>query len=147
MARRGSLIALKSIEVSFSRSPGYGKRGPIRVGKDLETCSILTTTANTLTAPFHDRMPLILDPQCYDLWLDPGTTDTTVISKFLKPFDARLMSCFPVSPRVNRPAHDDPECSAPVEITRPQGVSFRRRSVKIKTQRQERNESTEGNTS
>jgi len=74
------------------------------VGKDLETCSILTTTANTLTAPFHDRMPLILDPQCYDLWLDPGTTDTTVISKFLKPFDARLMSCFPVSPRVNRPA-------------------------------------------
>jgi len=35
-------------------------------------------------------MPLILDPQCYDLWLDPGTTDTTVISKFLKPFDARL---------------------------------------------------------
>ncbi len=104
------------------------------MGKDLETCSILTTTANTLTAPFHDRMPLILDPRCYDLWLDPGTTDTTVISKFLKPFDARLMSCFPVS-------------SAPVEITRPQGVSFRRRSVKIKTQRQERNESTEGNTS
>jgi hypothetical protein len=56
--------------------------------------------------------------------LDPGTTDTTVISGFLKPFDPRLMSCFPVSWRVNRPANDDAECSAPVEITQPQGESL-----------------------
>jgi putative SOS response-associated peptidase YedK len=69
-------------------------------------------------------MPVILDPHCYDRWLDPGMTDTTVISQFLKPFDARLMSCFPVSSRVNRPTNDDPECSAPVEITQPQGILF-----------------------
>jgi putative SOS response-associated peptidase YedK len=72
-------------------------------GKPLETCSILTTTPNAITAPVHDRMPVILDPRCYDLWLDPNTTETTVVSEFLKPFDARLMSCFPVSSRVNRP--------------------------------------------
>ena len=93
-------------------------------GKALETCSILTTTANALTAPVHDRMPVILDPRCYDLWLDLGTTNTSVISEFLKPFDARLMRCFPVSSRVNRPDNDDAECSAPVEITQPQGSLF-----------------------
>lgn len=93
-------------------------------GKALETCSILTTTPNALTARIHDRMPVILDPQCYDLWLDPGTTDTTVISEFLKPFDARLMRCFPVSSRVNQPANDDSECSAPVEVTQTQGSLF-----------------------
>jgi len=93
-------------------------------GKALETCSILTTTPNAVTAPVHDRMPVILDPQYYDLWLDPGATDTTVISGFLKPFDAWLMRCFTVSSRVNRPANDDAECSAPVEITQPQGSLF-----------------------
>jgi putative SOS response-associated peptidase YedK len=93
-------------------------------GKALETCSILTTTPNAVTAPIHDRMPVILDPQCYDLWLDPGTTDTTVISGVLKPFDARLMRCFPVSSRVNRPDNDDAECSARVEVGQPQGSLF-----------------------
>ena len=93
-------------------------------GKALEACSILTTSPNALTAPVHDRMPVILDPHCYDLWLDPSTIDAAVVSKFLKPFDARLMSCFPVSSRVNRTANDDLECSAPVEITQPQGSLF-----------------------
>src|ERR1035438_1118981 len=80
-----------------------------------------TTSPNALTAPIHDRMKVILDPHCYDLWLDPRTTDTAVVSEFLKPFDARLMSCFPVSSRVNHRTNDDAECSAPVEITQPQG--------------------------
>jgi putative SOS response-associated peptidase YedK len=93
-------------------------------GKPLETCSILTTTPNAVAAPIHDRMPVILDPRCYDLWLDPGMTDTTLISKFLKPFDARLMTCFPVSSRVNRTVNDDAECSAPVQVTQPQGSLF-----------------------
>jgi putative SOS response-associated peptidase YedK len=93
-------------------------------GKALETCTILTTTANAVTDPVHDRMPVILDPRCYDLWLDPGTTDAAVISEFLQPFDARLMSYFPVSSRVNRPANDDPECSTPVEVIQPQGSLF-----------------------
>jgi putative SOS response-associated peptidase YedK len=93
-------------------------------GKPLETCSILTTTANALTAAIHDRMPVILDPHRYDLWLDPLTTDTAVISDFLKPFDARLMNCFPVGSRLNRTVNDDPQCSAPVEIAQPQGSLF-----------------------
>lgn len=93
-------------------------------GRSLETCTILTTTANALTSAVHNRMPVILDPQCYDLWLDSRTTDTSVISEFFKPFDARLMTCFPVSSRVNRTANDDADCSAPVEIVQPQGGLF-----------------------
>jgi putative SOS response-associated peptidase YedK len=41
-------------------------------GKPVETCSILTTTPNAVTSAIHDRMPVILDPDDYDLWLDPG---------------------------------------------------------------------------
>jgi putative SOS response-associated peptidase YedK len=60
-------------------------RGP--TGTVLETCSILTTTPNTI----HDRMPVIVDPDAYDLWLDPGLSDTRVLSDMLKPYDAARM--------------------------------------------------------
>jgi putative SOS response-associated peptidase YedK len=41
-------------------------------GKTVEICSILTTAPNAVTSAVHDRMPVILDPDTYDLWLDPG---------------------------------------------------------------------------
>ena len=63
----------------------------------------------------HDRIPVILDPDSYDLWLDPGMKDMSAASEMLKPFDARLMRCYLVSSRINSVANDDEECSAPVE--------------------------------
>jgi putative SOS response-associated peptidase YedK len=72
-----------------------------------QSCSILTTTPNAVTSAVHDRMPVILDPDSYDLWLDPGMKDVAAASELLKPFDARLMRCFPVSTRINRVANDD----------------------------------------
>jgi putative SOS response-associated peptidase YedK len=87
-------------------------------GTWIKTCSILTTTPN-------DRMPVILNPDGYELWLDPGFTDVTAVSEMLKPYDARLMRCYPVSPRINQIANDDAECVKPVEIeTPPQGQLF-----------------------
>jgi putative SOS response-associated peptidase YedK len=62
-----------------------------------------------------DRMPVILDPDSYDLWLDPGMQNVAVVSELLKPCDARLMRCYPVSTRVNIVTNDDEECSRPVE--------------------------------
>lgn len=85
-------------------------------GQWMRTCTILTTTPNAVTSPVHDRMPVILDRESYDLWLDPGMTNVQVVSELLKPFDARLMRCYPVSGRVNHVANDDEECSRPVEI-------------------------------
>jgi len=93
-------------------------------GDMIETCSILTTTPNAVTSPVHDRMPVILDPDSYDLWLDPGMTNVAAASDLLKPFDARLMRCFPVSNRINRVANDDEECSRPVEFEQTQSTLF-----------------------
>jgi putative SOS response-associated peptidase YedK len=85
-------------------------------GNMVETCSILTTTPNAVTLSVHDRMPVILDPDSYDLWLDPGMTDVVEVSNLLKPFDAGLMRSYPVSTRINHVANDDAECSRQVEI-------------------------------
>lgn len=85
-------------------------------GKTIETCSILTTTANILTASIHDRMPVILSPESYDLWLDPGMKNVEAVSELLKPLDAKLMRLHPVSPRVNSVLNDDAECSTPAEL-------------------------------
>jgi putative SOS response-associated peptidase YedK len=84
-------------------------------GNWVKTCSILTTTPNAITGAVHDRMPVILSPDSYDRWLDPGLNDVSMASDLLKPFDARLMRSFLVSARVNSVANDDEECSAPVE--------------------------------
>jgi putative SOS response-associated peptidase YedK len=69
-------------------------------------------------------MPVILDPDAYDLWLDPGMTDVQIVSELLKPFDARTMRCYPVSSRVNHVANDDEACSTPVELHRSQNLPF-----------------------
>jgi len=94
------------------------------MGNTVETCSILTTTPNALTSAVHDRMPVILDPDGYDLWLDPGMKDVSVVSELLKPFDARLMRCYPVSTRINDVANDDEECSQPMELAEIQNRLF-----------------------
>jgi putative SOS response-associated peptidase YedK len=69
-------------------------------------------------------MPVILDPENYDLWLDPGMRDVSAASELLKPYEARAMRCYPVSARVNHVANDDPECSAPVEVAEVQSRLF-----------------------
>jgi putative SOS response-associated peptidase YedK len=60
-------------------------------------------------------MPVILDPGDYELWLDPGMKNVTVVSDLLKPYGPDLMRCFPVSERVNHVANDDDQCSTPQE--------------------------------
>jgi len=90
----------------------------------IKTCSILTTPPNAVTSAVHDRMPVILDPDSYDLWLDPGMQNVAAASDHLKPYDARLMRCYPVSTRINHVANDDEECSAPVELAQVQNRLF-----------------------
>jgi putative SOS response-associated peptidase YedK len=93
-------------------------------GQWVKTCSILTTTANAVTSTVHDRMPVILDPDAYDLWLDPGMQNVSAISGLLKPFDARQMRCYPVSTRIDHVASDDEECSRPVQLVETQDRLF-----------------------
>ncbi len=85
-------------------------------GELLESCSILTTTPNSVTREVHDRMPVILDTDDYDLWLDPGLRNTVALSELLKPFDGSQMRRFPVSGWVNTVQNDDEKCSSPIVL-------------------------------
>jgi len=80
----------------------------------LWSCTIITTTPNELMQPIHDRMPAILPKTLYDAWLDPELTDVIELQKMLQPFDAGKMSAYPVSPHVNKSAHDDRQCIIPI---------------------------------
>jgi putative SOS response-associated peptidase YedK len=91
-------------------------------GMPIETCSILTTTPNALTADVHDRMPVILRRDDYDLWLDPAFKDESSLYALLKPFDAGMMKKFPVSTRMNSVKNDDPQCGEPMEVAEQAGL-------------------------
>ena len=78
----------------------------------LETCAIITTQSNELTRPIHDRMPVILDCEDYELWLDPQIQDPRQLQGFLRPYDSARMAADPVSTYVNSVRHDDPQCIA-----------------------------------
>ncbi len=86
-----------------------------RQGDVIESCTILTTTPNSLLSDIHDRMPAILIADNYDLWLDPGFRDLASVSRMLEPFEPTLMRRYPVSTRVNQVQNDDEECTKPVE--------------------------------
>ena len=77
-----------------------------------------------MTSSVRDRMPVILDPDGYDLWLDPGMNTVSELSKLLVPFDAKSMRSYPVSTRINYVANDDEECSRPVEVAETQNRLF-----------------------
>lgn len=93
-------------------------------GQWVKTCAILTTTPNAVTSAIHDRMPVIVHPDSYDLWLDPGTTKAQVVSELLKPYDARLMRSYPISTRINQVANDDEDCSRQVQPMQAQNSLF-----------------------
>jgi putative SOS response-associated peptidase YedK len=94
-------------------------------GEIIESCTILTTTPNSLVADMHDRMPVIVTPDKYDVWLDPDVTDFDAIRDILKPYDASLMRRYPVSRRLNNSKIDDAEAASPLTIDTPtQGQLF-----------------------
>ena len=97
-------------------SLAYGERWRNRAGEAIETCTILTTRPNSVVADVHDRMPVILQAEHYDLWLDPGVTDPSCIADCLKPYAPKLMKRYPVGPRVNRVENDDEDCAREVPI-------------------------------
>jgi putative SOS response-associated peptidase YedK len=83
-------------------------------GNLLDTFTILTTSANDLLRPLHDRMPVIVDRRDFALWLDPEVTDPAVLQPLLAPAPPDEMETVPVSRTVNSPAYDGPGCIAPL---------------------------------
>ena len=85
-------------------------------GSALESCTILTTQANTLVQPVHERMPVILDPRDYAIWLAPTRTQPTDLQQLLVPSPDDLLRVVPVSSYVNSPKHDDARCLEESEV-------------------------------
>src|SRR6266566_3791802 len=94
-------------------------RGSNTVPLSIASMVCVSTKPNSLVADVHDRMPVMLRPEDYDLWLNPGITDSQRVVDFLKPFDSTLMKKYPVSTRVNRPENDDQECARENPIAGP----------------------------
>ena len=82
-------------------------------GELLETCTLLTTEANDLLAGYHDRMPVILRPEDYDLWLDAGVRSAERLLPLLRPYPREEMTAYAVSVMVNSPSNDSPRCVEP----------------------------------
>jgi putative SOS response-associated peptidase YedK len=87
-------------------------------GEELESAAIVTTNANALLAPIHDRMPVVLEPQAFDLWLDCENVDAETAAALIAPARAGLLAVYPVSTAVNRVANDDASLIAPAEEIR-----------------------------
>lgn len=82
-------------------------------GKPEAYCTIITTSANTLIAPVHDRMPVILQPSAIDAWLDPKYKG---IGPLLQPYPDDAMAWYPVSDAVNSPRNNGPELIRPLAM-------------------------------
>jgi putative SOS response-associated peptidase YedK len=79
-------------------------------GGPVESCAILTTDANELMQPIHARMPVIIPPEQYGLWLDPRFEDSEKLAKLLRSFPSEGMLAYRVSALVNNPKNDVPQC-------------------------------------
>jgi len=86
-------------------------------GEILETCAILTTTANSLMAPLHDRMPVLLHLTEFELWLDRSMNNPEKLQRLYQSYPAELLQEREVSSMVNNPTHDTPENITPVNTS------------------------------
>jgi putative SOS response-associated peptidase YedK len=83
-------------------------------GDDVETFTIVTTEANDLIRPFHDRMPVILKPEDEPVWLAPYVTENRTLLPLLKPLAPEELAVYEVDPYVNKAGNEGPRCVEPV---------------------------------
>jgi putative SOS response-associated peptidase YedK len=82
-------------------------------GSIVESCTIITTSANDLVRKIHDRMPVILQPQKYEAWLNEESPENS-LQPLLVPYPASEMTAYRVSSEVNSPKNDIPACLQPI---------------------------------
>jgi putative SOS response-associated peptidase YedK len=78
------------------------------------TCTVLTTTAEDAVGHIHDRMPLLVEPDRYDAWLDPRTTDVDTLKGLLVPAAPGRLEAYPVGTEVNNVRNNGPDLLAPL---------------------------------
>lgn len=82
----------------------------------IESCTILTTSPNELLAQYHTRMPAIVKPEDYEVWLDPEPKPNELLTALLDPYPSDRMKAVPVSRRMSNPRFDDPEAVVPIAV-------------------------------
>ena len=83
-------------------------------GESIDSCTVLTTTANADVAPIHHRMPVLLEREGWSLWLDPLLADRSRLAPLLRPAVKDTLESFEVGVHVNNPRHDAPDCIEPL---------------------------------
>lgn len=84
-------------------------------GEEIDTVCVVTTRANALVAPIHDRMPVIIGPEAFALWLNCEHVDAVTAATLIAPAPERLLEAHEVSLAVNRAANDSPALIEPVQ--------------------------------
>lgn len=102
--RGGGLVAFAGLWETWSD----------RDGGEIDTASILTTDANSTIAPIHDRMPLVIEADDFDRWLDCRGYAPDAVAELLRPAPVALFEAIPVGSRVNTAANDDPALQKPL---------------------------------
>ena len=83
-------------------------------GEELDTAAIVTTRANKTLGPIHDRMPVIVPPEAFDLWLNSNEVDATTASALIAPAPDGLLEAYEISTAVNRTANDNAKLLEPI---------------------------------
>jgi putative SOS response-associated peptidase YedK len=78
-------------------------------GRVVNSCAILTTEANEVLRPVHDRMPVILHPEDYEMWLGADARELDLVKEMLRPYPAGEMTGYPVDTSVNSPRNQGEE--------------------------------------
>jgi putative SOS response-associated peptidase YedK len=91
---------------------GLWSRWEVEGEPKLLTCCVITTVANDVVRPFHDRMPAVLKPEDYEQWLD-ADAPLKEVHALLKPYPAELMEVSAASPLVNSPRNEGPQLLDP----------------------------------
>lgn len=79
-------------------------------GRIVDTCTVVTTEPNELIRPLHDRMPAIIAPEDFAIWLEPNHFEPDTLRSLLAPFPPERMRMTPVSTWVNNANNEGPEC-------------------------------------
>jgi putative SOS response-associated peptidase YedK len=89
-------------------------------GEELDTACIITTAANGATAAIHERLPAVIEPQSFDVWLDPDDVGAEAAFNLLRPPANDVLSYFEIGPEVNKVDTDTPAVQKPIGSARAQ---------------------------
>ena len=102
------------VEDGLMALAGIWERWRAPAGGVVRSYAVVTTEANELVAPLHDRMPVVIPPERFSEWLDPETPQDD-LKRLLRPYPAERMKAEPISRRLNDVRNDDAACLEPFE--------------------------------